>query len=95
MFLLSKEEKENDLNDVIKCLNLNIKIPREDFITCTKNKMEMKFENKSVEKLSTIFLSILQMWKQHIMFLNDEENVYLAELRDAMLEDFMAGEIDM
>ncbi len=93
LFLLSKKSSETDLNQTIECLKLGVKIPKENYITCTKNKNEMKFENMSKEQISTIFLSILQMWKQHIMYLNERENVYLAELRDAMLPDLMSGKI--
>ncbi len=95
LFLMSKKSDEIDINKSIECLGLGVKIPKENFITCTKNKGEMKFENMSKDKLSTIFLSILQMWKQHIMFLNEQENVYLAELRDAMLPDLMSGKIEI
>ena len=56
---------------------------------------EIKFENSSKDKLSTIFLSILQMYKQHIIYLNNEENRYLAELRDALLPDLMSGKFDL
>ena len=35
------------------------------------------------------------MWKQHIMYLNNEENRYLIELRDALLPDLMSGKIDL
>jgi hypothetical protein len=31
------------------------------------------------------------MWKQHIMYLNNEENSILAEFRDALLPDLMKG----
>lgn len=40
-------------------------------------------------------MSILQMWKQHIMYLNIEENRFLLELRDALLPDLMSGKIDV
>ena len=38
---------------------------------------------------------ILSNWKQHIYYLNNEENRYLMELRDAMLPDLMSGKIDL
>jgi hypothetical protein len=34
------------------------------------------------------------MWKQHIMYLNNEENKVLAEFRDALLPDLMSGKIE-
>ena len=38
---------------------------------------------------------ILNTWKQHIFYLNNEQNRYLAELRDALLPDLMGGKIDL
>ena len=35
------------------------------------------------------------MWKAHVMFLNNEENRVLAELRDALLPKLMNGEINI
>ena len=35
------------------------------------------------------------MWKQHIYYLNIEENRYLVELRDALLPELMSGKIDL
>ena len=69
------------------------KIEKENFISVSKKAGELKFENGSKNSISTILLSILQMWKQHIMYLNNEENRYLAELRDALLPDLMSGKI--
>lgn len=69
------------------------KIENEKFISMSKKAGELKFENGSKDSVSTILLSILQMWKQHIMYLNNEENRYLLELRDALLPDLMAGKI--
>lgn len=71
------------------------KIEKENFISMSKKAGELKFENGSKENVSTILMSILQMWKQHIMYLNREENRYLAELRDALLPDLMSGKIDL
>lgn len=33
--------------------------------------------------------------EQHIFYLNEEENRYLAELRDALLPELMSGKIDV
>lgn len=38
---------------------------------------------------------ILNNWKQHIFYLNQEENRYLAELRDALLPELMSGKIEV
>lgn len=32
-------------------------------------------------------------WKQHIYYLNQEENRYLTELRDKLLPDLMSGKV--
>ncbi|NCU43799.1 hypothetical protein EOL71_02390 [Candidatus Saccharibacteria bacterium] len=69
------------------------KIIKDDYISLTKKKGEIKFENKSKDELSHIFIMMLQMYKQHIVFLNNEENRYLVELRDALLPDLMSGKI--
>lgn len=66
-----------------------------DYILLTKQKNELAFQNRHPEIVSEIFLSILQMYKAHLMFLNNEENRYLAELRDALLPKLMNGEIDL
>lgn len=34
-------------------------------------------------------------WKQMIMYLNNEENRYLAEFRDALLPELMSGRIEV
>lgn len=71
------------------------KIIEEKFVAISKKKGEFKFENKHKDKVSTILMSILQMWRQHIMYLNTEENRYLAELRDALIPDLMTGKKDI
>lgn len=62
------------------------------YLTLTKSK-ELKIENQDKEKLSSIINFFLPMWKQHIFYLNKEENRLLAELRDAMLPDLMSGKL--
>lgn len=71
------------------------KIIPENFIAMSKKAGELKFENGRKDSVSTILMSILQMWKQHIMYLNIEENRFLLELRDALLPDLMSGKIDV
>lgn len=95
IYLLFKQSEETT-----EYMNKNLsftgkKIIKENFITMTKKAGELKFENGSKDKVSTILMSILQMWKQHIMYLNNEENRYLIELRDALLPDLMSGKIDL
>lgn len=95
LFLLFKQSEETNgaMNDALKFTGKQIE--KENFISLSKNKNEIKFENNSKEQISTIFMSIMQMWKQHVMYLNNEENRYLIELRDALLPDLMSGKIDL
>ena len=65
------------------------------YIRLSKNKNEVKFENGSKEALSEILLLILQQWKAKLYYLNNRENAYLAELRDALLPDLMSGKIQL
>jgi type I restriction-modification system DNA methylase subunit len=88
-------KKSEEINEV---MNKHLKftgceIIKENYISMSKNKNEVKFENNSKDNISTILLSIFQMWKQHVMYLNNEENRYLIELRDALLPDLMSGKI--
>lgn len=71
------------------------KAEKENFIQLSKNAAEFKIENKSKEKFPEILSLFLQMWKQHIMYLNNEENRILAEFRDALLPDLMKGKIEL
>lgn len=50
---------------------------------------------KIIQVLFSIFLSILQMWKQHIMYLDNEENRLLIEMRDALLPELMSGKLNL
>ena len=65
------------------------------YIRLSKNKNEVKFENGSKDALSEILLIILQQWKAKLYYLNNRENAYLAELRDALLPDLMSGKIEL
>lgn len=46
-------------------------------------------------KISSLFPFFLNMWRQHIYYLNECENELLAEFRDALLPKLMNGEIDL
>lgn len=61
----------------------------------SKNASEFKIENKCKDHLPEMIQLLLTMWKQHIMFLNNQENIYLAEIRDALLHDLMSGKINL
>lgn len=89
---LYKESQTDEMNEFIKMLT-DKKITKEDYFTTTKKKNDLKFENNSKDNLSSILIMILNSWKQHIYYLNTEENRYLAELRDKAIEDLMIGKI--
>lgn len=71
------------------------KIIKEDYFTATKNKNQFEFKNNSKDGISSILIMILNTWKQHVYFLNLEENRYLAELRDKLLPDLMSGKLEV
>ena len=66
-----------------------------DYISFTKNKGECTFKANDPEHLSVIFMTALELWKQHIMYLNEQENVILAEYRDAILPELMSGKLEV
>lgn len=91
---LYKSDLVEDNNPLLEKIS-GKKILKNDYIQFTKNKGEFTFKANNPEHLSTIFVSVVQMWKQHMMFLNEQENVYLCELRDALLPDLMNGKIEV
>lgn len=90
--LYKADQEESGLNDLLKQLGVE-PLARQNYFTVSKNKNEIKFENNSKDILSSVLMMILNTWKQHIYYLNNEENRYLAELRDALLPDLMSGKI--
>lgn len=94
-----KEIHDQD-REIVKAMNesmgfLGLEFQHSDYIRTTKNKNELTFSNNSKTAVSNILLLILQQWKARIHFLNDEQNRYLAELRDALLPGIMSGEIEI
>ena len=87
-------ENQQALNELLKNI-AGKELIKNNYIVFSKNKNEIKFENNSKEKLSSILRMILSSWEQHIFYLNEEENRYLAELRDALLPELMSGKIDV
>lgn len=92
--LYKTNKYDDEFEKLIKKLS-GSKIEKDDYFKTTKNKNEVKFENNSKESISSIFMIIFNIWKQHIYYLNNEENRYLAELRDKLLPELMNGNIDM
>ena len=89
-------EKNNeivkDMNKLLSSLNFEIKEPilESSYARISASKVLM-VENTDKEKLSSIMPFFMNMYKQHIYYLNEEENRYLAELRDSMLPFLMNG----
>lgn len=92
--LYKSDQNISDLNELLKKLGAE-PLEKSDYFKTSKNKNEIKFENNSKDILSSVLMMILSTWKQHIYYLNQEENRYLAELRDAMLPDLMTGKISI
>lgn len=80
------------MNEMLK--PLNFKIRKEDVVSLTRYK-EMKFEVKDFDKLPEMISIFLNMWRQQMMALNNEENRILIELRDTLLPDLMSGKINL
>lgn len=85
-------QEENKLNDLLKKLGTE-PLAKQNYFTVSKNKNEIKFENNSKDILSSVLVMVMRTWEQHIYYLNNEENRYLAELRDALLPELMKGKI--
>lgn len=83
---------EGDFGKFVEKIS-NVKLVKSDYIRLTKNKNEFSFCNNSKDNISSILMMIMQMWKQHIYYLNNQENIYLAELRDALLPELMSGKL--
>lgn len=92
--LYKQDQKDSGLNELLNKLGAEPLI-KQNYFTTSKNKNEIKFENNSKDILSSILIMIFNNWKQHIYYLNQEENRYLAELRDALLPDLMSGKLEV
>lgn len=89
------EELTKQMNDnLLKLLGLE-PIEENSWLTLSKRAGEIKIENTSKNSISSVIMMFLPMLKQHIYYLNDVENELLAELRDALLPDFMSGKINV
>lgn len=90
---LDKQADDEGLDKTFQLLGGHYESRR--YITLTKNKNEFRVENQDKEILSSLISFFLPMWKQHIFYLNQEENRLLAELRDAMLPELMSGKLEV
>ena len=86
----NSEECRKTLSDIVKLDMLS-----DDYITFSKDKNKIIFQNNDKEVLSHLFAFFIRAWSQDIDLLNAMENTYLTELRDALLPDLMRGKIDV
>ena len=63
-------------------------------MSLTRNK-ELKIEVKDFEHFPEIMSVFANTWKTQMMFLNNEENRLLAELKDALIPKLLNGEITL
>jgi hypothetical protein len=93
MQMKDSQQINAEMNKTLKSIKLEIE--KENYITLSKNKNEIKFENNSKEQVSEILMLIMNNWKMMMYHLNNEENRYLVELRDKLLPDLMSGKINL
>ncbi|MDK6365238.1 hypothetical protein QP205_23650, partial [Escherichia coli] len=80
--LKKDKEETKQLNQTIKALT-GEELILKDYLQLTKNKNQMEFKQNDKEIQSEMMVILFNMWKSHIMFLNNMESEYLGELRDA------------
>jgi type I restriction-modification system DNA methylase subunit len=96
--VVAEEMKEGNkitdsMNNMTVYKNMGLEFEKDQYMTLTKNKSEIRLEQQSKEEISHLLILLLPQFRQHIFYLNDRENEYLAELRDAMLPGLMDGSI--
>ena len=89
-------EISRSLNQSLNFKNYKVAEPilEDGYIKESNNKI-FCIENIDKAKLSSVMPFFMNMWKQHIYYLNNEENRLLAELRDAMLPYLMSGDLEI
>ena len=55
----------------------------------------IKIQISTKDGIHPLIIDFLNHWKQMIMYLNNEENRYLAEFRDALLPELLSGKIEV
>lgn len=78
-------QASKELNEQFK--DDGIALSDESIVTLTNSKT-FKIEVKKWDKLPAIVVMFAQMWKQLMITCNNEENRYLMELKDIMLERY-------
>lgn len=92
---LFKEDIETSKNMVSQQKQIGVKLIEDDYISFSKAKNEMVFKCNDKDILPEVMKQFLPIWKNHVATLNALENVYLKELRDAVLPDLMSGKIEI
>lgn len=64
------------------------------YITPTKSAV-IKFECKTNEGVPILMVDFLRFWAYHLQAINEEENRYLIEMRDALIPDLIDGKLEM
>ncbi|MDY3702797.1 MAG: N-6 DNA methylase [Limosilactobacillus coleohominis] len=81
--LQQSTETSKELNKAFKDEGLSLNA---DSIVTLTNSKTFKIEVKKWDKLPDLIVMFAQAWKQAMIHYNDEENRYLMELKDIMLE---------
>lgn len=92
---LFKEDIETSKNMVSQQKQIGVKLIEDDYISFSKAKNEIVFKCNDKDILPEVMKQFLPIWKNHVATLNALENVYLKELRDAVLPDLMSGKIEI
>ena len=85
-------EISKTLSEQMKLIDIDIKTTSVMSLT---RKKELKIEVKDFEHFPEIMSIFLNTWRTQMMFLNNEENRLLAELRDALLPELLSGKITL
>ena len=80
--LQESTETSKELNDAFK--DEGVSLNTDSIVTLTNSKT-FKIEVKKWDKLPDLIIMFAQMWKQVMVHYNNEENRYLMELKDIML----------
>lgn len=83
--LQESTETSKELNDAFK--DEGVSLNTDSIVTLTNSKT-FKIEVKKWDKLPDLIVMFAQMWKQLMINCNNEENRYLMELKDIMLERY-------
>ena len=84
----------NECLENFKNYKVKEKLIENKYIQSSNSKVFV-IENTDKERLSSIMPFFMNMYKQHIFYLNEEENRLLSELRDSMLPFLMNGQLEI